>query len=714
MGRCSLIASKQRGGLNGYLRGGLNFQSTINQQPKTSDCDRARYSEEKLAVTLSSIGDAVIATDAQARVTLLNPVAQDLIGWTQEQAVGRLIDDVFHIISRDTRQRIKAPVASTLAHGVTQGLANHTVLISRDNQELHISDSCAPIRDAAGVVVGAVLVFRNVTKEYAVQQSLQESSALVQIILNTVVDGIVTIHAHDGTIETANPAIAKMFGYSVADLEGKHLSLLIPELDPQHNVSMSSFMASDAERAIGAGREVTGRRHDGSDFPLEISVSQTVLRGQRYLTGVLRDVTTRNQAEAERSRLDLVLQKKNDELRSATRIAENANLAKSEFLSSMSHELRSPLNAILGFAQLLESGTPPPTPTQMASIAHILKGGWYLLELINEILDLSLIESGRLSLSLEPISLCDVFLDCEAMIETQARQKGIGVTFAKVDDLCYVHADRTRTKQILINLLSNAIKYNRPGGTVDVTYIVRSSERIRVSVQDHGEGLSPHKITQLFQPFNRLGQEGGSEEGTGIGLVVCRRLVELMAGEMGVSSVVGVGSVFWFELNLAKTPQWEVDVLKSSVLAEEYFQTDDAVRTVLYVEDNKANMELVLQLVSRRPDLRLLGAIDAMRGVALARAHLPRVILMDINLPGISGMQALQILREDPTTQHIPVLALSANAMPHDIEKGLEAGFFRYLTKPIKVNEFMAALDEGLALSESHQDGAMRAKAASC
>jgi len=216
-------------------------------------------------------------------------------------------------------------------------------------------------------------------------------------------------------------------------------------------------------------------------------------------------------------------------------------------------------------------------------------------------------------------------------------------------------------------------------------------------VRDTGEGLSPEKLAQLFQPFNRLGQEAGAEEGTGIGLVVSKRLIELMGGEIGAQSSAGVGSVFWIELNLAPEPQFAANEIEPLPAAQTLHGS--ALRTLLYVEDNRANMHLVEQLIERRPDMRLLSAGDGMRGITLARIHQPDVILMDINLPGISGIQALKILREDPVTAHIPVLALSANAMPRDIEKGLAAGFFRYLTKPIKVTEFMEALDLGLILA---------------
>ena len=388
------------------------------------------------------------------------------------------------------------------------------------------------------------------------------------------------------------------------------------------------------------------------------------------------------------------------ELNEAIAFAEKASLAKSDFLSSMSHELRTPLGAILGFAQLIESGSPLPTTSQKRSVEQILKAGWYLLALINEILDLALIESGKLPLSMEPTSLTEVVRECQAMIEPQAQKRGISVVFPHFEIPYFVQADRTRVKQVFINLLSNAIKYNRVGGTVDVGHIASIPGRIRISVQDTGEGLTQDKLTQLFQPFNRLGQEANFEEGTGIGLVVCKRLTELMGGVIGVESSVGKGSVFWIELNLTAEPHPAAAAAEPTGVARAQVHADAQLRTLLYVEDNPANLMLVEEIIARRPDIRLLSAMDGNRGVEIARASRPDVILMDINLPGISGIQALKLLRADPATAHIPVVALSANALRRDIEKGLAAGFFRYLTKPIRINQFMDALDMAMEFAK--------------
>jgi len=408
-----------------------------------------------------------------------------------------------------------------------------------------------------------------------------------------------------------------------------------------------------------------------------------------------------NEKHIETQRLLDALKKTNVQLDMSRLAAENANTAKSDFLSSMSHELRTPLNAILGFAQLLETDTPPPSPSQVQSINQILKAGWHLLELVNETLDLSQIESGKVTLSNEPVSLSDVIRECHDMADPQAKKHHVSLTCAKIETPCYVYVDRTRFKQCLINLLSNAIKYNNSGGTVSVKCSKKAPDIIRLTVADTGRGLDSEQLKQLFQPFNRLGMEASSEEGSGIGLVVTKRLVELMGGTIGVDSSVGIGSEFWIEFPLIETPQFNLE-MEQVALNLPQASPDLPLRTVLYVEDNPANLILVRILIMRRPDLRLLCAENAHLGIALARDYQPELILMDINLPGMSGTDAMQILREDRLTAHIPIIAISANAMPDDINAAIKAGFFHYLTKPIIVNEFMIAMNSALQFGEAN------------
>jgi signal transduction histidine kinase/CheY-like chemotaxis protein len=532
------------------------------------------------------------------------------------------------------------------------------------------------------------------------QEALLKTGALQNAILTSATFSIIATD-DKGIIQLFNVGAERMLGYLTADVVNK----LNPSdiHDPQEVLARSQALSLEfgttilpgfealafkASRGIEDIYELTYICRDGSRFPAIVSI--TALRDDfGGIIGYLligTDNSVRKQVELD--------------LNTAMAAADKANLAKSDFLSSMSHELRTPLSAILGFAQLMESGTPSPTVSQRRSIEQILHAGWYLLELINEILDLTLIESGKLSLSLEPNSLGDVMQECQAMIEPQARKRGIHVAFPHFASPCFVKADRTRLKQTLINLLSNAVKYNRVGGTVIVDCSAHATGRIRIAVTDTGEGLTADQLTQLFQPFNRLGKEAGFEEGTGIGLVMTKRLVELMGGVIGVESRIGTGSVFWIELNLAiESPPVGATDIPAAVHVP--VALDSQMRTLLYVEDNPANLMLVEDLVARRPDIQLLTAKDGNRGVEIARAALPDVVLMDINLPGISGINALRILADDPTTTHIPIVALSANAMPRDIAKGLEAGFFRYLTKPIKVHEFMDTLDAALSFARS-------------
>jgi PAS domain S-box-containing protein len=648
-----------------------------------------------------------IATDAQGVIQIFNVGAERMLGFTAAEVLNKVtpadISDPQEVIAR--AQLLSVELATPIEPGfdalvfkASRGIEDIYELsyIRKDGSRFPGVVSVTALRDAADMIIGYLLIGTDNTlrnrfddEQRRLDQRLRDQQFYTRSLIESNIDALITTDS-SGIISDVNKQMEALTGLTRDELIGA----------PFKNCFTDAARAeAGIKRVLSETKltnyELTARARDGKETVVSYNAT-TFYDRDRTLQGVFaaaRDIT-------ERKILDQALEETNLALQRAKLAAEKANLAKSDFLSSMSHELRSPLNAILGFAQLMESSTPPPTLPQRQSLDQILQAGWYLLELINEILDLALIESGKLSLSREPISLVDVLNDCRGMIEPLASKNGIGLTFPHFDDTPFVKADRTRFKQVLINLLSNAIKYNRAGGTVEVTYAVSAGRRMRIGVRDTGHGLTPEKLAQLFQPFNRLGQESGSEEGTGIGLVVSKRLIELMDGEIGAESTIGVGSVFWIELHSARAPRLAVAATEVQADGAARVHSEAALRTLLCVEDNPANLMLVEKLLERRPDIRLLAAKDGIRGIEIARTARPDVILMDINLPGISGLTALGILAEDSETAGIPVIALSANAMPSDIEKGLAAGFFRYLTKPIKVNEFMDTLDTALAFAK--------------
>ena len=650
-----------------------------------------------------------IATDEKGVIQLFNVGAERMLGYTAVEVLNKItpadISDSQEVIAR--AKALSIELATTITPGfealvfkASRGIEDiyELTYIRKDGSRFPAVVSVTALRDAQGGIIGYLLIGTDNTARKQVEaeqkkldQRLRDQQFYTRSLIEANIDALMATDPH-GIITDVNKQMEALTGSTRDELIGAPFKNYFT--DPERAEAAIKLVLSEKKVT---DYELTACARDGKKT--EVSYNATTFYDRdRTLQGMFaaaRDVT-------ERKRIEQALQETNAELESAKSAAEKANLAKSAFLSSMSHELRTPLSAILGFAQLMESESPPATPSQKASIDQILRAGWYLLELINEILDLAQIESGKLSLSPEPVSLAEVMAECQDMIEPQGQKRRIKMAFPRFDVPYFVGADRTRLKQVLINLLSNAIKYNQPGGTVLVECTTSTPERTRISVRDTGAGLPPEKLAQLFQPFNRLGQESSAEEGTGIGLVMSKRVVELMGGVMGVESTVGVGSVFWFELSSAAAPQVANDPAgaETTAVAQPQVQLGAPLRTLLYVEDNTANQKLVEQLIARRPDMRLLNAVNGTLGIELARNHQPEVILMDINLPGISGIDALKILREDPATAHIPVVALSANAMPRDIEKGLQAGFFWYLTKPIKINEFMDVLDVALEFAE--------------
>ena len=685
----------------------------------TAKSNTARKQAEEALLKAGALQSAIfnsanfssIATDAKGVIQIFNVGAERMLGYAAADVMNKItpadISDPQEVIARAKALSVElstpiTPGFEALVFKASRGIEDiyELTYIRKDGSRFPAVVSVTALRDAQNAIIGYLLIGTDNTARKQVEaeqkkldQRLRDQQFYTRSLIESNIDALMTTDP-SGIITDVNKQMEALTGCTRDELIGAPFKTYFT--DPERAEAAIKLVLSEKNVT---NYELTASARDGKKTVVSYNAT-TFYDRDRKLQGVFaaaRDVT-------ERKRFELELQETNVELESAKSAAEKANLAKSDFLSSMSHELRSPLNAILGFAQLLETTSPLPTTSQMDNIAQILQAGWHLLKLINEVLDLAVVESGKLSISSEPASLAEVISECQAMMEPQAQQRGISMTFPQLDIPYYVNADRTRVKQVLINLLSNAIKYNREQGTVEVKCDVAGPERIRISVKDTGAGLPPEKITQLFQPFNRLGQESSAGEGTGIGLVMSKRVVELMKGVIGVESTVGVGSVFWFEFLLTPAPKPTAVSAESTIVANAPVPTGALLRTLLYVEDNPANLTLVERLIARRSDIRLLTAVNGTLGIDLARACRPEVILMDINLPGISGFEALTILRADPATAHIPVVVLSANAMPSDIKKGLEAGFFHYLTKPIKVNELMDTLDVALEFAGKNFD----------
>ena len=502
------------------------------------------------------------------------------------------------------------------------------------------------------------------------------------IILNAIPIGASFLK--DRVIQTANPAFDRIMGYQPGETLGMNTLELYPDRETYEKVG------SDAYATVAKGGTYTTeslmKRKDGTLFWCSI-MGQAVnpLKLEDGSIWMLQDISERKLAEH-------MLVESNRQLEEAREQAETANRAKSEFLSRMSHELRTPMNAIVGFTQLLEDSPDHPlSDDQKDSLHEISTAGAHLLELINEILDLARIESGRLVLSLEPLELGDLCRECLSLLAPLADQRGIALS-ASIPPELRLLADRRRLRQVLLNLISNGIKYNREAGTVEIGCEIPAGSVVRIMVRDSGTGIDPEFLPRLFLPFERAAAVDGLIEGTGIGLVLAKRLTEAMGGTIGVESTPGSGSLFWVDLPVTE----RMGELEASPDAPTMPLTVASARerVVLYVEDNPANMRLVKKIISGLGGIHLLTAETAEEGLQLARTSRPHLILLDINLPGMDGFEALYYLKESPATRDIPVVAVTANAMPDQVNRIMEAGFTDCLTKPINLQRFVAVVDE--------------------
>jgi signal transduction histidine kinase/CheY-like chemotaxis protein len=406
------------------------------------------------------------------------------------------------------------------------------------------------------------------------------------------------------------------------------------------------------------------------------------------------EVSRRREAEE-------VVRAKHTELEKAHAEAERANSAKSEFLSRVSHELRTPLNAILGFAQLLEMEKG--SNSHRESVEHILQGGHHLLDLVNEVLDLTRAESGKMTFSHEPVDVFQLISDCLELVGPLAAKRKIAMAFDGAGlNGCHVLADLQRIKQVMLNLLSNALKYNREGGSVTISWANAAGDHLRVTVTDTGAGIAEQEQIRMFSPFERLGAEKTEVEGTGLGLALSKRFVELMGGRIGFESKAGVGSSFWFEMpkTAERTPK-PVDGLEPAKPGEGQATS----HTAIYIEDNLANLRLIEQIFEHRPWIKLISAFAGTDGISLAREHRPDLVLLDLHLPDMHGHEVLRILRSDPATQTVPVIVLSADASPKEINRLLAAGSQAYFTKPIDIPKLLQKVDDILSHPEGDGNG---------
>ena len=519
----------------------------------------------------------------------------------------------------------------------------------------------------------------------ALERRVQERTAALELqarrnelVLGAAIDGFFATDM-GGRIVDANPAFCELLGYSRDEL----LARTVADIEA---LEQPADVARRIERLHSTGHDRFDTRHrrgDGREVDVEVSVNQVVLAGAPLLFAFVRDI-------GERKRSEQALRQAKDE-------AERANLAKSEFLSRMSHELRTPLNAILGFGQLLALKVAD--ARQAAQAREITNAGRHLLTLIDEVLDLARVESGHLTVSPEPVAVAPLVDECLALLRPQAEARAVRLASPAPGCLAHVLADRTRLKQVLLNLLSNAIKYNRDGGSVSVACVAASATApasLDIRVSDSGPGLTAEQQARLFVPFERLDAEERQIQGTGIGLALSRRLVELMGGAIGVESEPGAGSSFWVRLPLAQPQREPASEPQSAAAPTGQAQTGAAAHEILCIEDNPANLRLIESIFAGRGDIRLLSAIAPGLGLDLARMHRPALILLDINLPDMDGYAVMQCLRENEATRGIPVIAVSANAMPRDLERAKAAGFAAYLTKPLDIARLLALVDQTL------------------
>ncbi len=648
---------------------------------------RTRHAADaKFRALLEAAPDAMVVVGDDGRIQLVNVQTERLFGYDRSELLGQPLRVLIPERFAAAHQRHER---TFFAHPAARQMGTALELFGRHKRgaDIPIEVSLSPLETDAGLTVSAAI--RDISERRRIEGTAKTLSERLKSAVDSIQDAFALFDADDRLVLCNGPYRASLGASSASSILGRRYEEIL-------DAWIADFYVKDAdERRRFREERLAGRRQAEPQSADVCTRHGRTLRftDRRTPEGgtvtVIWDLT-----EDERHAV---------ELRGARATAEDASAAKSEFLSSMSHELRTPLNAILGFAQLLQRDRREPLSERHRDrVAEIVSGGSHLLRLIDDILDLSRIEARGVLISVEPVGLAEVLDEVGRTLAPMAEEQSLRLEVQAPPELPTIRADRTRFAQILLNLGSNAIKYNRPGGSVRFTIDTSSQDRVRVRVHDTGIGIPLEKQDKIFQPFQRAGQETGPIKGTGIGLVITKRLAMMMGGDVDFQSTPDVGSEFWVDI-----PVHHSRASSTFPPAGQLAAGADAAAMrgmlVLYVEDNPANVSFMRDLLGTLDGVDLIAAPTAEEGIVLARRHRPRVVVMDINLPGMSGLTALRALREDPQTRDIPVIALTAAASPRDKQRGLDEGFDRYLTKPIKVVEFIGAL-EAIALRERRSE----------
>lgn len=623
------------------------------------------------AAIVASSEDAIISKSVHGIITSWNLAAENMFGYTAAEMLDQPIDRLMPEEVGNEEQLILERIING------EHIEHFETIRQRKNGEVFpVSVTISPVRSPGGEIVGVSKIVRDITARKKAERENRE--ARFRALFDTVVDSIIIINAR-GIIHDLNPAAVKLFGYTPVELQGKNVNMLMPQpYAREHDGYIYNYLSTGTRKVIGIGREVIGRRKDGSTFPMELAVSEMDVNGKLMFTGIIRNIT-------ERKAFETALRQAKDE-------AVKSSQAKSEFLANMSHELRTPLNGILGFSQLLEMDEDLPIESRNYA-TEITRAGNHLLSLISDLIDLSRIETGKIILTIAPVSINDAISTSLRSVSPLAQFHHVTlISQCPQEDSLWVHADSVRLRQVLINLLSNAIKYNLPGGTVTLS-CEQNDDGVQLTVTDTGMGIPADMQSRVFNAFDRLGREAGTTVGTGIGLVITQRIVHAMQGSIGFESEEGKGSSFWVRLKQAEPVVLPSPASDAGAPAQATAKPHGLRQMVLYIEDNPVNVRLMQLVFAKRGNIDFRDAQTAELGIALAKTAPPALILMDINLPGISGYEALVQLRSDRKTAHIPVVALTANAMKGDIERGREAGFNHYLTKPVNIPELLDIVD---------------------